>query len=369
MTTRVVERDPLPGDDATDPQAWQGRVVNAVCALPRIGGRLLERVELVMDGSSTAISGPGTQIRRVLGVGAVAAATVMSAKAFMDGAAPGPAHVVILILAVTLLSNRFGSFLRDWCPVAILFAAYGAAFGLVHGLSLDVWYSPQIWADKVIGLGELPTMRLQGWFDAGHNHPLAVISALGYLSHFIIPPIFGFYLWWTRRAQGFREYMYSLIAVNLLASVPWVLTPTAPPWLAAKDGLISAPVDVIRMGLQDLGFTQLVAFKDSNTYLIAAALPSIHASWPFLGMLVARKHRLPATMVTAVAIQLAIVWFVIVYTGEHYVIDIAFGVLFSLAAWRLAQWFVRRGTANAPQMLEPARRVCEPQPLAGASGR
>jgi hypothetical protein len=353
---------------ASGPSARPGNAAaRAILAIPRLGGRLLDRIELVMDRSSTATSRPAIHLRRAFAAAAAALAIALSVKAFMDGAAPGPAHLILFGIALVLFTNRFGAFLRDWCPVLILFGAYAVAFGLVQSLSLHVWYSPQIHADEVIGLGELPTTRLQGWFDAAGNRPLAVISALGYLSHFIVPPIFGFFLWWTRRGRGFREYMYSLIAVNLLASVVWILAPTAPPWLAAKQGLIVPPIDVLRMGLQDLGFTQLVAFKDSNTYLIAAALPSIHASWPLLGMLVVRKHRLPAAIGAMLAAQLMIVWFVIVYSGEHYVIDIVFGVAFSLAAWRLVQQFAGSGATPQPDAYDPRRDVpVEREPLTAA---
>jgi hypothetical protein len=304
----------------------------------RLGARVLERFELVIDKSDAARSKGAARIRRMLAAAAGAAGVVMSVKAFAEGATPGPGHVLMVIVAITLYTNHFGRFLRDWAPVAILVAAYVAAFGLVQSFSLHVWYWPQIHADEMIGFGQLPTYRLQGWFDAPHNHPLAVASALGYMSHFIIPPILGFYLWWHRRGEGFKEYMYVLIVVNLLASVPWVLAPTAPPWLAAKEGLITPPFDVLRMGLMDLHLTKLVEFKDSNTYLIAAALPSIHASWPLLGMLVVRKYRLPRWVAAGVLTQLIVVWFVIVYSGEHYAIDIVAGVAFSLASW----WIVQR---------------------------
>jgi len=344
---------PLPGGRGRRPPS------GAASALLRplgLGARLLDRVEFVVDHSTTANSRGARHIRRGISVATAVLAVVLSLKAFADGAAPGPAHVVIAMVAVALYTNHFGRFLRDWCPVAILIGAYAAAFGIVQGLSLHVWYWPQIHADEVIGLGQLPTYRLQDWFGAGHNHALAVLSALGYLSHFIVPPIFGFYLWWMRRGAGFREYMYSLIAVNLLASVLWILAPTAPPWLAAQQGLIAAPVDVLRMGLQDLGFTQLVAFKDSNTYLIAAALPSIHASWPILGLLVARKYRLAVPIQAALLTQLLVVWFVIVYSGEHYVIDIVFGVAFSLGAWWLIQ---RLRTARQAGRASSAERLLE----------
>jgi PAP2 superfamily protein len=317
--------------------------VDVLLAPFRFGARALDRFELLLDGSEMAQTRGAMGIRRALALGAFAAAIAMSAKAMVDGAAPGVVQLVMVMVGAVLYANRFGRFLRDWSPVAILIVAYAGAFGLVTQFALPVWYSPQIDADRLIGLGTLPTYRLQDWFGAADNHPLAVCSALAYLSHFCVPPLVGFALWWRRRDEAFNRYMYSLIAVNLLASVPWILAPTAPPWLAAQEGFMAAPVDVMRMGLQDMGLTAMVEFKDSNTYLIAAAVPSIHASWPLLGLLLCRQYRLPRWIGISIAVQLAAVWFAIVYSGEHYVIDIVIGVAFSVAAWRLVGWITQRG--------------------------
>lgn len=308
----------------------------------RAGARVLARVEYLIDGSDSARSAGATRVRRVLAVGAAAAGIVFSARAVADGDGPGLGHVLMVLVALALYTNSFGRFLRDWAPVSILIAAYVVAYQLVAGFSLHIWYQPQIDADRLIGLGELPTLRLQGWFDAANNHPLAVFSAIAYISHFLIPPVIGFYFWSVRRGEGFKVYMYSLIVVNLLATAPWVLTPTAPPWLAGREGLIHPPVDVLRMGLDDLGLSRLSAELHSGTYLIAAALPSIHAAWPTLGILAARRYRLPRWLTGAIAAQLVAVWFVIVYSGEHYAIDIVVGVVFALASWEIVRRVAER---------------------------
>jgi hypothetical protein len=330
-----------------DARGADERVMSFVLAPLRAGQRLLDRLAQ-LDTAPSSTSRGAVGIRRTLGIGAGLAGVILSIQAIAEGSTPGIGNVVMVLLAVALYTNHFGRFMRDWAPVLVLIFAYALCFGLVEQFSLRIWYWPQIHADEVIGFGALPTYRLQDWFGAADNHLLAEFSAIAYISHFLIPPLIGFYLWWFRRGEGFKVYMYSLIVVNLLASVPWVLTPTAPPWLAAQEGLIAAPVDVLRMGLSDLGLTQLVAFKDSNTYLIAAAVPSIHASWPLLGMLVWRRYRLPNWLGAAIVAQLVSVWFVIVYSGEHYAIDIVMGVIFTLAAWRLTLLLERRISAGRP---------------------
>jgi hypothetical protein len=56
---------------------------------------------------------------------------------------------------------------------------------------------------------------------------------------------------------------------------------------------------------------------------------------------VAVRYRGPIWLKVAQAVQLVAVWFVIVYTGEHYVIDVVGGVLYAF----VAIWIVRRALA------------------------
>ena len=75
----------------------------------------------------------------------------------------------------------------------------------------------------------------------------------------------------------------------------YVLLPAAPPWMAAEQGSIPPVVDVIKDGLQIIGFDTLARLKGDTSalYLTAAAFPSIHAAFPTIGVLVARRYRMP----------------------------------------------------------------------------
>ena len=70
---------------------------------------------------------------------------------------------------------------------------------------------------------------------------------------------------------------------------------------------------------------------------MAAAFPSIHAAFPLIGFLVIRKYRLPAWLLYLETVRVVGVWFMIVYTGEHYVVDVLAGIAYALAAWWLVQ--------------------------------
>jgi hypothetical protein len=62
-----------------------------------------------------------------------------------------------------------------------------------------------------------------------------------------------------------------------------------------------------------------------------AAFPSLHAAYPFLAFLFARRAFGRAGWLMAA--YTACVWFAIVYLGEHWVVDIVGGVAYAMAAY------------------------------------
>ena len=82
-------------------------------------------------------------------------------------------------------------------------------------------------------------------------------------------------------------------------------------------------------------------FFYANKY---AAMPSIHAAYPFLGALFAARtfgwRALPLFAYTCC------VWFSVVYLGEHYVVDVIGGIILAAAAYfgedGLTRWWQSR---------------------------
>jgi membrane-associated phospholipid phosphatase len=129
----------------------------------------------------------------------------------------------------------------------------------------------------------------------------------------------------------------------MIATVVFVLAPTAPPWLAADRGLLPHLHDVVKTGLLDMHLNTLADHKgDPHLYLTRAAFPSVHAAWPTVSLLVVLRHRLPRWVVACVLVQLASVWFAIVYGGEHYVSDVLAGALVAVAALALVSRYRER---------------------------
>jgi hypothetical protein len=314
--------------------------------LTALARRGVRRIEL-LDRASEGDAGDRARVLRMVAATAfVTAAAFALVKGVMLAGIPSPAVVLLLMFGIALFANRLGGFLRDWAPVGLILLVYLTAFGLVSHLHLPVYYSLQIDADKMIGLGRLPTAELQSWI--GHP-PLAleVVCMLGYVSHFFFPLILGFYLW-ISRSPGFSRLMYADIVVSALAGVTQTIAPTAPPWLAAQHGLAPGVHDVLRMAMSDLGFSELARFKgDMHAYNVVAAFPSIHSAFPVIGVIIARRYRVPRWLLVAQICQLVVVWFAIVYTGEHYVIDIVGGVLYAVASVKIVDWAAARLAARS----------------------
>jgi membrane-associated phospholipid phosphatase len=71
-----------------------------------------------------------------------------------------------------------------------------------------------------------------------------------------------------------------------------------------------------------------------------AAFPSLHAAYPVLAaFFLGSRH---PRMRWPLWIYVAAVWFTIMYTGHHYLVDVIGGFVFGRFAWVLAQRYARQ---------------------------
>jgi len=311
--------------------------------------RPLDRLAAFLDSGKASQQPGAVRVRRGLAAVTLVFALLASFRSIDRGGMLSPGAVLLAVMAFALYSNRGGRFVRDWLPVFLAFLCYGLVAKAVPDLGLQVHYTPQIDADRILGLGHLPTTWLQSHLYHGDTGPLEFFSLLMYLSHFVAPVALACLIWLRWPGRGFNDLLYGIVMVSFLAEIAFLLAPTAPPWLAAEHGLIP-PVDpVLKNSLTDLGLNELAKAKgDASLYNVVAAVPSLHAAWPLIGLLVIRKYHLPRWLFwTQLGLTLG-VCFAIVYTGEHYVVDILAGFAFALAAWWLVQWALAAGREQIP---------------------
>lgn len=297
-----------------------------------------------VQGAELSRSARALRARRVLAALLFAAAFVLAAAELMSGASPGMREALLALVGASVLGNLSARFLRDWGLIVVGVIAYGITVRLVPELDFAVHYEPQIAVDRVLGFGTVPTLWLQEHLYNGRTAAIEVLAIGLYLSHFVAPLALGLYLWFRRLNRAFGELMFGLLAVSLLADIAFVLAPTAPPWLAAQTGHLPEVHHILKLGLADLGLDGLAnLIGDSQRYNIVAAVPSLHAAFPVVALLVVRAHGLSRWIVRVQALQMIGVFFAIVYTGDHYLADAIAGAAFAGVAWVL----VHRALASA----------------------
>jgi hypothetical protein len=273
-------------------------------------------------------------------LGAVAAyAVLLSILMIARGISVTPDVVVVSFGLAALLLGRGKLFLRDWIPFVALFFAYELMRGYADKFGLPIHVADVISLERVVSLGGLPTLFLQGLFHSGaaaSPDNLATISVVFYFLHFPLPLAIGFLLWIHQR-RLYYDYVGTLIVLSMAAFVTYLLLPVAPPWWAEKFGYVSGTLHLRDTGFN--GLAQLFGFGDYfysySVYSISsndvAAFPSLHAAYPFLAFLFARRAFGRAGWLMMA--YTACVWFAIVYLGEHWVVDIIGGVAYAYAAY------------------------------------
>ena len=293
-----------------------------------------------LDGSDASRSAGAVAMRRLLGFLFIGYAVLLSTKGLLEGAFPSFANLLMAMFGAAVIANLTGRFIRDWTLVLAGLFAYVLAGRYAQGLNMPIHYLPQIDADRVLGGGTLPNEWLQRHLYHGKTGPLEIFAVAMYVSHFFAPLLLGFYIWLRRMSGAFKELMFAILATSVMDDIVFVLFPTAPPWLAAEHGGLVHVHHLLKQSMLDLhlnGFASLIG--DSHRYNIVAALPSMHAAFPVIGLIVALRYGLPRWIVGLQTVQLLGVVFAIVYLGDHYVIDAfaggAFAVLGAAVVHRL----------------------------------
>ncbi len=308
---------------------------------------------------SPTVAGTETLVRRndrilLLAVGAYI--VLLSTLMILRGVSITPDVLLVALGLAAVILGRGRLFLRDWIPFIGLFFAYELMRGYADNFGADVHVTDIVSIERAISFGALPTQVLQEWLHPATGvDPVAVASTVLYFLHFPLPLAVGFFLW-LRRRRTFYDFVAALIVLSMAGFVTYLILPVAPPWWAAQHGfLLNADGSPAVLHLKDGAFDAMaraLGFDGSYVYSYTiydinpnevAAFPSLHAGYPFLAFLFARRAfgRVGWLMlVYAVA-----VWFAIVYLGEHYVVDVIGGVVYASASyWAVIHapgWFRR----------------------------
>jgi hypothetical protein len=238
------------------------------------------------------------------------------------------------MIAVILL-GRVRLFLGDWVPVLLFLFGYEYLRGLVPFLTKQAHILPMIVADNMI-FGFIPAIKFQSmFFNANQLQWYDYMSVILYTSHFIIPMLIAFIFWLYDR-KHFKLYTAAFLVLSYMAFFTFIVFPAVPPWMASDMGYIP-PLNKIMDQVyasfaHPISVPSIYKFFGAN---LVAAVPSLHAAYPWLIFLFVRKKSKLFSYVTL--IYVLGVWFAVMYLGEHYFVDVVAGILYSTAAYLMVQ--------------------------------
>ena len=247
--------------------------------------------------------------------------------------------------------RHVGRIFVDWIPVIVILYLYDFSRHAAEALGRPVAITPQIDADRLLFFGVVPTVWLQEHvYDPNATHWWDALGSLWYISHFLGVWVIAAILYLINRDHWFK-WTRALVALSFAGLITFALIPTAPPWYAAREGILPAIDRISTRGLDMVGLHGAKQLIDlgAATANDVAAIPSLHtafavliAVWFWPRVPVKQRWWLRPFLVAYPIVMLA----VLVYSGEHYVIDgivgaiYVFGVLWALRVWD--RWRARR---------------------------
>lgn len=256
----------------------------------------------------------------------------------------------LLALSTANLGGWFRGVLVEWLPLALVLAVYDLLRGRADDLLFSAWYRPQLEADALLFGGTVPTVWLQErlWEGAAGVRWYDYASWAVYVSYFLATYVLAGALWFYARHR-FRRYVASVALLAAMAFVTFALFPAAPPWLASREGVLEHTTRLIAPISAEIPFLSLSfegLFERGSEYANpVAAVPSLHAAYTLLfSIFLWRFADWAKPLLALYPLAMA---FALVYTAEHYVVDILLGWAYTVAAVALVTVVADRGAVWA----------------------
>jgi len=217
------------------------------------------------------------------------------------------------------------AFLRDWLPIVVLLSVYDISRGWADNGKLP-HVTELIGADRWLFRGEVPTVWLQRHFyDPAAVHWWDAVVSWVYASHFILAPIIAVVLWLRSRREWAR-FLRRWMALSAAGLTTYFLYPAAPPWWASQVGLVDHVERISSRGWRAIGLHNAghLLSQAQNLSNPIAAVPSLHSAFALfcVAFFASRVRRRWWPLLAAYPVTMGLA---LVYSGEHWVIDVLLG--------------------------------------------
>jgi len=243
------------------------------------------------------------------------------------------------------IRHRIPRFVLDWLPFLGILFVYDRMRGVADGGLFSQHAIPQIRVDAFLFGKPVPTVWLQEhlWGGPSHIHWWDYAVWFVYITHFFATLVVAAVLW-LKAYDRFARFVTMVCVLALTGFVTYVLYPAVPPWLAAREhhiGEANRIVGVVWPHIPVANYGEV--FQKGQSYANnVAAMPSLHGAYAllislYLWRLVPRRVR-PLLVLYPLAMA-----FALVYSGEHYVVDILAGWVYAAGSFLVVNaWFARR---------------------------
>lgn len=186
-------------------------------------------------------------------------------------------------------------------------------------------------ADRAM-FGTNPTVWLQDRLVDGSGHWYDVVAGFVYVTHFPVLPLATAWIWYRHR-ERIRSWYAAVLTMTTLGVLLYVVYPAAPPWLGSEYGVIGQVDRIPGRGWEvlRLDFVEGLLGSVLRGGNPVAAMPSLHAATPMLLALFFWPGLRWWSRITMV-LYVGLMAVTLVYTGEHYAIDVLVGWLVAVLA-------------------------------------
>jgi PAP2 superfamily len=275
-------------------------------------------------------------------------------------------YVCTGLLAAGIGRRRLVLIVRDWLPFAVVLLVYDLSRGAADLIGTPTLWNWQPAAERWLFFGSVPTVWLQEhlkmpdppWWEVG-------ISTV-YMSFFILPYAVAGVLW-LRNRDDWSAFVRRFVGLSFSALAVYAVLPAAPPWAAARcapadvaggpagpacmfsprpaaDGGLLGPMNAVHAGANDfvervstrgfgtlhLDIARALLDEGQASVNLVAAIPSLHAALSAM-IAVFLWRRMPRWWRPVLATYVLMMAFTLVYSAEHYVVDILLGWALAVA--------------------------------------